>query len=203
MNFWRRIVVRALAGVWRFGHAREAVAAVEFALVMPVMLTLYLGSIELSSLINVDQRITTIAGTVGDLVARENGEIDAATMSEYFQAATSVISPFTTTGLGQVVSVVYVNSSGVTKVLWSQATGGATARTVSQAFPGPHTIPTSMINITKGTTAPYIIVSEASYSYKPLLGLFFKTAFPLYHQSFYLPRYAAMICYNASTCTSS
>jgi Flp pilus assembly protein TadG len=184
-----------------FFRAREAVAAVEFALVMPLLLTMYLGSTELSQLINIDQRIVTIAGTVGDLVARENGEIDSGPLADYFQAAQAILSPFSTNGLAQVVSVVYVASNGTTtKILWSQASAGGTARTVNQPYSG---IPTELLSITKGTTAPYIIVSEASYSYKPLLGLFFKQPFGLYHQSFYLPRYAAMICYNAATCTSS
>ena len=50
----------------RFGAAREAVAAVEFALILPVMLTMYVGSIELSQAFSMDQRVITIAGTTGD-----------------------------------------------------------------------------------------------------------------------------------------
>jgi Flp pilus assembly protein TadG len=179
----------------RFGRAREAVAAVEFALVMPIMLTLYLGSMELSQLINVDQRLTTIAGTVGDLVARSNTSIAASALTSYFQAANSIIAPFTTTGLTQVVSMVSVSSTGVTKVEWSKAYNGGTIKTVGNAYPGPHNIPTAMINVSKGS---WVIVSEANYSYQPLLGLFFKSPFALFHQNFYAPRYASDITYNSS-----
>ncbi len=52
-----------------------------------------------------------------------------------------------------------------------------------------------MINISKSN---WIIVSEAAYVYPPMLGLFFPNSFKLYHQNFYLPRYAANITYNAS-----
>ena len=83
-----------------------------------------------------------------------------------FQAAQSVIAPFSTTGLTQVVSVVAVNSAGVTKVEWSQGYNGGTARTVGSPFPGPHAIPTAMINISKSN---WVIVSEAGYGYTPLL----------------------------------
>jgi hypothetical protein len=191
------IGARFTALLRRFGKAREAVAAVEFALIMPFLLTLYLGSLELSQLINVDMRVTTIAGTVGDLVARSNGSISATTLADYFQASQAIIAPFSTTGLAQVVSVVTVNSTGVTNVLWSQGYNGGTAKTAGSAYPGPHAIPLAMINISKSN---WVIVAEASYTYKPLLGFFFKSPFSLYHQNFYLPRFASKICYNTTTC---
>jgi Flp pilus assembly protein TadG len=178
-------------------RGREAVAAVEFALILPVMLTMYLGSIELSQAISVDQRVTVVAGTVGDLVARANGEITAANLTDYFQAAQSIIAPFSTTGLTQVVSLVQISSTGVTTVLWSQAYNGGTAKTANQPYPGPHAIPTTTINMWNSN---YVIVSESTYSYLPLLGIFFKTPFSLYHQNFYLPRYPGKICYNTTTC---
>lgn len=192
--FARRVA--ALLG--RFGAAREAVAAVEFALILPIMLTLYLGSIELSQLINMDQRVTNIAGTVGDLAARANGTLKNSDLQNYFSAATAIIAPFTTTGLQQVVSEVQVNTDGTTKVLWSVGYNGGSAKNINLPFPGPHAIPPSMIAITQNNSNNDVIVSEATYSYQPLLGLFFQHAFTLYHQGFYLPRYASAITYDAS-----
>ena len=194
IRHWRRLA----AQVSLFGRAREAVAAVEFALIMPFLLTLYLGSLELSQLISVDMRVTTIAGTVGDLVARSNGTISSSTLSDYFQASQAIIAPFSTTGLAQVVSVVTVSSTGVTSVLWSQGYNGGTAKTAGQPYPStPHGIPLAMINISKSN---WVVVAESAYSYKPLLGFFFKSPFTLYHQNFYLPRFASKICYNSTTC---
>ena len=176
----------------RFPGAREAVAAVEFALVMPLLLMLYLGSLELSQLINIDQRVTNIAGTVGDLVSRTNGTIAAATLTDYFKAATAIISPFPTTGLTQVVTLVKVDAStSVATVVWSQAYNGGTAKIVNSVY-GPAALPTAITSISKGS---YVVVSEANYPYLPLLGLFFKSTFNLYHQNFYAPRYASKICY--------
>jgi hypothetical protein len=48
----------------------------------------------------------------------------------------------------------------------------------------------SMTDIAKGS---YVIVSEASYSYKPLFGLVFDKAVNLYRQSFYVPRFGEPI----------
>lgn len=181
-----------IAQAKRFPGAREAVAAVEFALVMPLLLLLYLGSLELSQLISIDQRVTNIAGTVGDLVSRTNGTIAAATLTDYFQASTAIISPFLTTGLTQVVTLVKVDATtGVATVVWSQAYNGGTAKIVNSVY-GPTTLPTAITSISKGS---YVVVSEVNYPYLPLLGLFFKSTFNLYHQNFYAPRYAGKICY--------
>ena len=194
-----RILIDWLMGTLvRFGRSREATAAIEFAAVVPVMLLMYLGSLELSSAIGVDQRVTNVAGTVGDLVAREKSEVSATDLADYFQAATAIMQPYPTTTLQQVVSLVYVSSTGVTTVKWSQAYNGGTPKTLNQPYPSTHAIPAAMLNISHNN---YVIVSEASYTYKPLLGWFFKSSFDLYHQNFYLPRFAAIICYDTPTCS--
>jgi Flp pilus assembly protein TadG len=179
---WRDNMARFAALLHRFGAAREGVAAVEFALILPFMLALYVGSIELSDLINVDRRITVIAGTVGDLVSREKGTLTETEMTDYFTAAEEIITPYSTTGLKQIVTCVKISSTGVATVEWSRASGGATAKTAGAVM----TLPTAITNISKNG---YIIVSETGYSYKPLMGIIFTTAVNLYRQNFHLPRF--------------
>lgn len=198
MRVLRILTQQAMAWIKRLVRAQEAVAAVEFAMIMPLLLTLYLGSLELSQLITTDQRITNIAGTVGDLVSRSNGEVTAASLTDYFTAATAIISPLPTTGLTQVVTEYSINAStGKATVIWSQPYNGGTAKLAGTVYNANTVVPVSMTNISKGS---WVIASEAKYPYVPLLGLFFKTSFTLYHQNFYAPRYAAIICYNTTTC---
>ena len=64
-----RALERLARKLVRFARAREAVAAVEFAIILPVMLSMYVGSIELGQAITIDQRVTTIAGTILTLIA--------------------------------------------------------------------------------------------------------------------------------------
>ena len=49
---------------------RPAQAMVEFALVMPLMLTLYIGSMEVSQGIAADRKVTLMARTVADLASQ-------------------------------------------------------------------------------------------------------------------------------------
>lgn len=170
----------------RLPYAEEGAAAVEFALILPLMLLLYLGSIELSDVIAVDRRVTTIAGTVGDLVARSDGGITTATLNDYFDAAEMIMIPYNSSGLIQVVTCVYVNAAGVTSVLWSRQDGGGTAHTAGQPYP----LPTAITDIARDT---YVIVSETTFPYRPLLGMVITNTINLYRENFHLPRYGEMI----------
>jgi Flp pilus assembly protein TadG len=190
------LVTRLRIAALRFARAREAAAAVEFALITPFLITLYMGTIELSDLIAVDRRVTVISGTTGDLVARTDGNLPPATLTDYFKASEGIIMPYSKTGLKQVVTLVSVNTATppVTTVKWSQAYNGGTARTVGQPYAG---LTTSITNLAKGS---YIVVGETSYAYKPLLGWVVKNAINLHRESYYLPRFAACISYNGSGC---
>jgi Flp pilus assembly protein TadG len=175
-----------------FPAAQGAVAAVEFALIMPFLLFLYMGSNELSQAITLDRRVTIIAGTVGDLVARANGTVAQTDLNDYFIAADKIVTPFPGTLLKQIVTCVSVDALGVVTVVWSEAHNGATAHITGASY----ALPTEMIAVAANPTAPttsFVIVSEASYSYEPLFGLVFKAAVPLYHRSFFIPRFGGKI----------
>ena len=174
----------------RFSRNDRGTAAVEFALIMPVLLLLYFGSMEASVLYTADKRVNTISATVGDLIAQWNpddGKIASTTMDTYFASATGIMTPYSATGLKQVVSLIFVNSAGVTNVLWSEASGGGTPRTVGQPYAPLAT--TSMTD--QVSRSGCVVAAEASYSYKPLFGQVFKTALTLGHTNYFVPRYGA------------
>jgi Flp pilus assembly protein TadG len=178
-----------------FLAAERGAAAVEFTLVVPLMLLLYIASLELSQAITVDRRITTVAGTIGDLVARSKSKITQDELNANFAAAQSIMRPFSTTDLKQVVTELQVDENGVATVKWSKGFNGGEEHTPGDTF--PITDVPEMANLAKKN---YLIVSETSYDYLPLLGLFFKTAFPFYQRNYYLPRFGDKIDYCATTC---
>ncbi|HWA20129.1 MAG TPA: TadE/TadG family type IV pilus assembly protein [Devosia sp.] len=184
----RRRIVDTLM---RFKRNDRAVAAVEFALIFPFLLTLYFGTIEASALFAADRRVNTISATMGDLVAQwddDDGSIPVATMNDYFSAAQGLIYPMPSGTLKQVVSCVRVLADGTTQVVWSKGYNGGTPRIANTSYPLATT--TRMNQVARGG---YIIASETSYSYTPLLSQIFQSPFPLFHENLYLPRFGALI----------
>ena len=59
---------RRLARRWTASD--EGVAAVEFGLIVPIMAVMFIGAVELSQAITVDRRVTQVASSTADLVAR-------------------------------------------------------------------------------------------------------------------------------------
>jgi Flp pilus assembly protein TadG len=190
----------------RFGRHEEGVAAVEFALILPFLLSLYFGSIEAAALFTADKRVNTISATVGDLVGQwdpGDGDIDdvstTGTLATYFSASKGIIAPYASAGVKQVISLIFVATDGTTKVLWSKASGGGTVRTVGQ----PYTplVTTSMTDqVAQGGC---IIAAEASYSYKPILGQVFTTALNLSHTNYFIPRFGATAVLNLKSLTNA
>ncbi len=65
-----RLAVRARRPLRRLLRDERGVSAVEFAMLLPLMITLYLGGVEVSQGIAVDRKVTLVARSLGDLVAQ-------------------------------------------------------------------------------------------------------------------------------------
>jgi len=74
------------------------VSAVEFAMLLLLMLSLYLGSVEVSQGIGADRKVTLTARTICDPVSRVSS-IGNADMANALNASSAVMAPFPTTNL--------------------------------------------------------------------------------------------------------
>lgn len=169
----------------RFVRAEEGVAAVEFALILPLLLLLYLGSIEASSLFTVDRRVEVISTTVADLVARWNpnqGAITDDVLSDYFRAAEGIIVPYDDGALTQVVSVLEVDEDGIAEVVWSCAYNGGTSLDAGDIYE----LGEQMQTLSAGG---FVVAATTRYPYRPVLGMVFKDAITLENEALFLPRF--------------
>lgn len=178
--------------VARFRAAETGVAAVEFALIVPIMLLVYIGMVEASALISMDRKVQSVSGAVGDLVAREAGEITSATLADYVKVASGIMTPYPVAPLEQIITQVEVAADRTTSVDWSKRFVGETvqstgARAAGEEYEG---LPDEIIDIALGQ---YVIVAESSYSYLPLYGIVFDQPINLYRENFYLPRFGEQI----------
>jgi Flp pilus assembly protein TadG len=162
---------------------QRGVAAVEFAIILPFMLTLYLGIVELSKGYMASQRMTLVARTLADLTAQQQQlqtggttNITDSIMSNIFGASSAIMAPYSTTNLKMTVSQVLLsNKSDGTccqaKTDWTIANNGGTARPCQVLTPG-NAAPVSSTTIPTGFTASPatpgpIVVADVTYQYIP------------------------------------
>jgi Flp pilus assembly protein TadG len=187
---------KSLRNIVRTFFRRETgVAAVEFALVVPLMLSVYLGCTEAASLLTVDRKVQSVAGAVGDLVARSNKTIAQGQLEDYFLASTLIMAPYGTAGLVQTVTAVSIDDDGEATVLWSaRYEDGALSNAVAEHLRGdPFDLPEEMKAIATGQT---VIAAEVEYSYRPLLGVVFREALDLNRSALFMPRFGGNITLN-------
>jgi Flp pilus assembly protein TadG len=154
----------------------KAVAAVEFAIVLPFMLLLYVGGVELSRAMAINVKVTATSHSVADMVS-QNTSISAARMQSILGASTAILAPYPATDssgnslITVTVSEVSTDAGGNATVQWSQSYNGTsfgTGRTVGQ----PMTLPSSLAGGAQSTQNNNIsfILGEVSYAYTPNLG---------------------------------
>src|SRR3954463_8415941 len=156
---------------------KRGVSAVEFAMLLPLMVTLYLGAVEISQGVAIDRKVTLTTRTVADL-ASQVSSINNSDMTNMLSATAAVISPFDQSKLKVVVSAVTVDANGNAKVAWSDTLNG-TARGVNSTV----TLPTAL-NVANTT----LIWSEVTYSYRPTIGYVVTGTLNLADQIFMRPR---------------
>ncbi len=169
----RRVAARLL----ELAHDRRGVSAVEFALLLPLMLTLYITGTEISQAVAIDRKVSITARTVADLVSRVT-TINTSGVKDSLNAATAVIAPYSTTKVTATVSQVYVDANGDAKIDWSCSYQG-TAYTVG----APVTLPASLV-----VADSYLIWGETQYDYTPPIGYVISGTLHLKDQIYMAPR---------------
>jgi Flp pilus assembly protein TadG len=185
----------ALIAARRMAKDGSGMAAIEFAMVVPIMVSLFIGSVEFSQAITVDRRVTQVASSAADLVARRK-EITTAEITNNFLLIEELLRPYDPTQLRVTIANVIadINNETITTVCWSQNhNGGVNTYSAGQTY----TLPTGIVE--KGGS---VIVAEVSYNYSPLIfNYFIESAFPLEERFFLKPRLSSFVRYNGNNCT--
>ena len=166
----------------RFARDRDGVSAVEFAIILPFMLTLYLGGVELGEGLSIKFKTTLAARAVTDL-ASQYVALDGPTMQNILGATSTVLSPYPATGVVVTLTELTVNASGKGVVQWSCSLNG-TAYTVNKKLTMPSNLQTSGITVLYG---------EVTYPYTPSLGYAITGTFNIYQNMYFYPRLANTI----------
>jgi TadE-like protein len=77
----------------RFLKAEGGVAAIEMAFILPFMLILYFGLVDLTGLISYNRKVTAIASATADLVGQNRGTVLKTDITDYFKVAGMILNP--------------------------------------------------------------------------------------------------------------
>ena len=131
----------------------RGIAATEFAVIVPVMLVMFFGVVEISSGIAVDRKVTLVARTLTDLTSQSApdqqppGNRNAATIGDIdlqnaFTASAAILQPYLPTPEKATISEIYIDSAGKkATVTWSKAATFAADGTATLAAPYSASIP--------------------------------------------------------------
>lgn len=106
----------------RFIRDRRGVAAVEFALIAPVLILLYLGLAEITMALMAERRAGHATAVIADLVAQDT-LTSKTELTDTFSIAEQILSPFAASGMSARVTAIRADSNGSPKVVWSHGKG--------------------------------------------------------------------------------
>ncbi|MEO1650262.1 MAG: TadE/TadG family type IV pilus assembly protein [Pseudomonadota bacterium] len=179
----------------RLCRDEKGVAAVEFALLLPLIFMLFVGTIEFSQAITVDRRVTQVTSATADLIARTKstttGQLDS-----IMGIVEQVMRPYEPNLLRLTVANIVSdpNDADDTTVCWvyHHNEGANTGITQGADFDLPAGI------VQAGDS---VLLAEASYDYDPLIFDYFIENVIQLTEKFYLkPRLSMTIEYNGNDC---
>jgi Flp pilus assembly protein TadG len=184
---WSRTLFRGRIGRTRFLRDGRGVAAVEFALIAPILVVLALGCFEVPRYVMVIQRLSRTSAGVSDLVAQADEPITTNQMNDVFTAGKLMMQPYdvVTNGVIIVSSINNPNGAGV-KITWQMrkgSVGTASKIGVQGATPGAG-LPAAILPASNEE----VIAAEVYFTYTPIFGTIIYNGSTLYRVSFTRPR---------------
>lgn len=161
----------------RFLKARDGGAAVEFALIAPVLIVIYWGLTDLSLGMMASRKTAHLAATIGDLVAQSES-VTAANMTDIFEIGTSILEPFPA-GTKLKIRVGCVTRNKTTNVI---------AQDWAKNKNWNDTVDISGITADQLPAGESLIVTEVTYDFKPPAGEFLPTTVTFKNKFYHHPR---------------
>jgi Flp pilus assembly protein TadG len=166
----------------RLRSACDGIAAVEFAMILPALLALVFGAIEITNLLICKSDVSNAASTAADLVAQES-QVTNADITNIFSALGAITYPFSSADTKIIITSIIDDGHGGGKVGWSDA-----LHTTAHAVGTPMIVPTGLL-----TSGGSVIYAEVTYPYKSTSTFFLKTTINMQNNFYSHPRRVAQI----------
>jgi Flp pilus assembly protein TadG len=166
----RNICLRARHSLSALRQDRSGIAATEFAVIVPIMLVMFFGTVEFSTGVAIDRKVTIMARALADLTS-QSGVVNNTDLNNFFQASGAIMQPYVSPiypAPNSTISELYIDpASGNARVQWSQGSAPRSIGTIVN-------IPTALISRDPNTNAiipnQYLLFSEINFQYVPTIG---------------------------------
>jgi Flp pilus assembly protein TadG len=182
----------------------RGVAAVEFVMIVPLMLTMFFGMVEFSSGVAVDRKVTLVARTLSDLTSQSPpAGVTDNDLINFFTASVAIFTPYSAAPTQATLTELWIDpATHKARVQWSKAStfnaSGNVILGVSSHSPGDIITIPAALNVDDS----YLIWSEVSYKYVPAVGyVMAKAGITLSDQTYTRPRQFDCVIYKTAGCT--
>ena len=179
-----------------FPKNRDGLAAVEFALIVPLMLLIFFGMVETTNGIAIDRKVSVTARTLSDLISQAATVTDD-DIANSFLASSAILIPYSSEPVEAKISQIIIDKDKNAKIVWSKGWSKG-AMTTGRAS-GPVTLPSKLEALKVPNT--YLIWGEVQYLYLPNVPYLNKEGILLSDQSFSRPRQSVCVIYKTYKCT--
>jgi Flp pilus assembly protein TadG len=145
----------------RFMGDREGVGAIEFAILFPILVMLYVGAFEITIGLSISKRAARSSAAIADVVTQQQ-TVTKAWLNDMPSVASAIFAPYGTTGLTVKITGIAIDASANPTVKWSWQQG--------QPAPAPYTANSAVTlppDLKKANS--FLVRSELSVPYKLFL----------------------------------
>lgn len=192
-------VFRPLA---RFRRDQRGAAAIEFVLIVPILVGMYFMLNETANGMRAARKTTMVVRVMADLATRKT-DITNADRTNIFAAAAPIVSPFGASPQGYRITSIRFDANAKGYVDWSEVSGtgigSAHARCTPTQTGGPSGL--SPISVPAGLKVANssVVLAEALLKYKPAIGWNITGEVSLKDQLYMRPRTTEYVTRNGAT----
>lgn len=156
------VLTRTSALLRRFLSDRQGIGGVEFALLAPMLIVIYLCAFELMMGFTVAKKATAASSTIADLVSRADKSVTKTDLAGMVDVADAIFVPYSVNNLSLKITGVKVDANKQATVAWSWSNTGTAPYGVGAAVK----VPDDML-----IASTFLVHSELSVGHELLLYL--------------------------------
>ncbi len=115
----------------RFLGDRSGAAAIEFAFIAPLLITMYLGTMEISQGVEINKKVARSSGVIGDIVG-QNADLTKEELKDLIAIGKAMLQPYNRSEPTITISAISIDAANAATIAWSRRGVGTT---YSMPFP--------------------------------------------------------------------